>query len=71
MSNPWRYRCPECRSVAIRERLDPRQAKEVLADRRFNEANTTENKFYCDGCQQALTEVWDAKRESTTSHMSF
>lgn len=60
---PWRYRCPECRSVRLKRREKRGQAKEVVQDKRFATPNWTSNPFYCKSCNTATERVYDAKRD--------
>jgi len=62
ISNPWRYRCPDCGSVQVRERrghVGQRQEVQELTPREratdyksFEDIKTAG--WYCDGCQQPV-----------------
>ena len=63
VTEKWRYRCPDCGSSQLKQRYKPRQAKEVVADKRMHSSNWTYNTFYCRHCQTPHETIYDAKRD--------
>ena len=58
LSDPWRYRCPECDSTQLHQRVGGVHS--------FDDQRNVP-RYFCDHCQTSLTELFDCKEDTTVT----